>query len=112
MISFPVVVRIDHGTQSTLLIEFRYSKQSSRQRNVRLLQLFSENCTGKKFDTTGWYQNRAAAYVEGQHTNVNVMLLRRSFEDGATVLSLSTTLLFILLLLVVFLKPAHKSNLR
>ena len=50
--------------------------------------------------------------VEGQYTNVNVMLLRRSFEDGATVLSLSTTLLFILLLLVVFLKHAHKSNLR
>ena len=47
-----------------------------------------------------------------QYTNVNVMLLRRSFEDGATVLSLSTTLLCILLLLVVFLKHAHKSNLR
>ena len=42
LISFPVVVRIDDGTQSTLLIEFRYSKQLSRQRNVRLLQLFSE----------------------------------------------------------------------
>ena len=41
-ISFPVVVRIDDGTQWTLLIEFRYSKQLSRQRNVRLLQLFSE----------------------------------------------------------------------
>ena len=52
--------------------------------------------------------------AEGQYTNVNVMLLQRSFgfEDGATVLSLSTTLLFILLLLVVFLKHAHKSNLR
>ena len=42
LISFPVAVRIDDGTQSTLLIEFRYSKQLSRQRNVRLLQLFSE----------------------------------------------------------------------
>ena len=42
LISFPVVVRIDDGTQSTLLIEFRYSKQLSRQRIVRLLQLFSE----------------------------------------------------------------------
>ena len=42
LISFSVVVRIDDGTQSTLLIEFRYSKQLSRQRIVRLLQLFSE----------------------------------------------------------------------
>ena len=82
-------------------------------KKTRRIARITYNCTGKKFDTTGWYQNRAAAFTwEGQHTNVNVMLLRRSFEDGAPVLSLSTSLLFILLLLVVFLKHAHKSNLR